>query len=105
MTVLNQNQGRTTRPDEPEIVSLAWQCLESSPHFHHHCQTIRVERKGRRLVLSGEVPSFHLKQLAQEVLHRLDVAIDNQIVVVSAEGLSSERRDTFPKKSQTQKPR
>ncbi|MGE3776604.1 MAG: hypothetical protein AB7F89_05425 [Pirellulaceae bacterium] len=44
-----------------------------------------------RLVLEGRVPSFYLKQVLQTLLRDLDCIehIDNQVVVVSATGLST----------------
>ncbi len=85
------------KPDEPAIVSLAHQCLESHFHFRHHCQTICIKWTGDRLVLSGQLPSFHLKQLAQEALRGLDVTVVNQIEVVCSNGLSSSQGATLPK--------
>lgn len=69
-----------------ELVAPARQCLESHSHFHHHCQTIRVDFEGPQLVLSGRLPSFYLKQQAQEALRRFGVPIENRIEVISCQG-------------------
>lgn len=47
-----------------------------------------------KLTLSGCVPSFHLKQMLQELLRNIDGVKDiaNDVDVVSSSGLSSERR-------------
>ena len=79
----------TDQPEEPSIVALAQQCLASNATFHHHCQTIRSQWIDNCLVLNGQLPSFHLKQLVQEALRGLHVTIVNQIEVVCSDGLSS----------------
>lgn len=94
MNPSSQENERTTsgRAEGSSIVVLAQQHLESHPHFHHRSQLIRVEWVDQHLVLSGCVPSFHLKQLAQEAVRVLNVPIVNQIEVVCADGLSSTPR-------------
>jgi hypothetical protein len=82
-------QSTADRPAGLDIASLVRKRLESHPTFQQHCQTIRTEWIDDRLVLSGQLPSFHLKQLAQEALSGLGVTIDNQIEVVRSDGLSS----------------
>ena len=99
VTARTQRPERDTegRTGEPAIVSLARQRLESHPHFHHHCETVRivwVEKQG--LVMSGRLPSFHLKQLAQEALRGLNVTVINRIEVVCPDGLSSVQQATRP---------
>jgi hypothetical protein len=73
------------------MVSRAYQQLESHPSFHHHCQTVRIMCIEGRLVLTGQLPSFYLKQLLQEALRGLEAPIDNQIDVVCSDGVSSTR--------------
>ena len=83
----HDQQRKTAVPvDGSVIVSLARQTLESHPHFHHRSQLIRVEWVEQNLVLSGRVPSFYLKQLAQEAMRGLEVTVINQIDVVCSDG-------------------
>lgn len=62
---------------------LALATLESHPHFRGRSRWIRIRYRNRCLHLSGRLPSYFLKQLAQESLRQLDGVdmIDNQIVV------------------------
>ena len=92
----DHEQQQVGQVDAAAIASLASQRLESHPHFHHHCQTIHIEWIDNHLVLSGRLPSFHLKQLAQEAPSGMDVLIDNQIDVVCCDGLSSSRESQRP---------
>ena len=91
---------RTTKfgLEESAIVSLARRCLDSHPHFHQRCQTIGIEWIDDRLVLTGQLPSFYLKQLAQEAVRELEVAVVNQIEVVCCDGLSSSQPAARPGK-------
>lgn len=54
---------------ECEFQRRAQTTLRSSPI--HALREIRVEREGERLVLSGSVATFYLKQLAQEAIRGL----------------------------------
>lgn len=51
-----------------------------------------------QLMLRGQVPSFHLKQMLQEYLRGIDGVerIVNDVEVDSAWGLSSMRKEAFP---------
>ena len=62
---------------------LALATLESHPHFRGRSQLIRMRYRNHCLYLSGKLPSYFLKQIAQEALRQLDGvdSIDNQIVV------------------------
>ena len=61
--------------------------LDQHPHFRGRSQFVGVELVDGTLVLTGQLPSFHLKQLAQEALRALaDVRINNQINVASPLG-------------------
>ncbi len=93
------------KPAEVAIVSAARQRLELHPHFHRHCQTLQIEWVRERLVLSGRLPSFYLKQLAQEALKGLHVKIVNHIDVICGEGLSSTPRTLKPEQARPRKPR
>ena len=59
--------------------------LEQHPHFSGRCQFLRVEVSDRVLRLAGYLPSFFLKQLAQEAVRDLDGIdeIENHIIVGS----------------------
>lgn len=76
-----------------DLVALARQLMQAHPHFHHRLNSIHIQCNGQRLELTGRLPSFHLKQVAQEALSKLPVVIDNQIDVVSCNGLSSSGHD------------
>lgn len=66
--------------------------VERHPHFHGRTATIHAERQSDKLVLTGRLPSFYLKQLLQEAVRSVDgiSRIDNRIDVVSCNHLSSE---------------
>lgn len=86
-------QKSVVQAEASRIIAAAHQRLESHPQFHRHCQTIRIDLKDNHLVLTGCLPSFYLKQLAQEALRGLAGPIDNQIDVLRSNGLSSTRLD------------
>ncbi len=62
--------------------------LDRHPHFRGRGQWIRCRCRNGRLVLSGRLPSFYLKQVAQESLRMLDGVdhIENRIFVASPRG-------------------
>jgi hypothetical protein len=70
------------------LESQARLCLAQHPHFRAKSQLVSIRCEGRRLQLTGCLPSFFLKQLAQEALRDLAGIdhIDNQIVVASPWG-------------------
>lgn len=78
-----------------EAVHDARELLEQHTHFHGHAREITVEIMGERLILSGQLPSFYLKQLLQECLRNLDGVseIDNRVDVVCCDGLSGSPRE------------
>ena len=75
--------------------------LEQHPHFHGRSRHVHCKCSGKRLVLSGKVPTYFLKQLAQESLRDLVgfIHIDNRITVASPIG---EVSGTEKSSSQTQ---
>ncbi|MCA9149975.1 MAG: hypothetical protein KDA92_11770 [Planctomycetales bacterium] len=83
---------RTVEHDQADMVALAQRKLQSHPQFHWHCQTIHIDLEGELLVLTGQLPSFYLKQLAQEALRGITPTVINRIDVVSCDGLSSTRQ-------------
>ena len=55
--------------------------LAEQPHLRSRANKINVELRDDGLVLNGDLPSYFLKQLAQETLRPLGLAISNQIHV------------------------
>lgn len=55
--------------------------LDRSPHLTGH--TLHIEMRPGRIVLRGIVPSYYQKQVAQEVVRRVDGVerVDNQLEV------------------------
>lgn len=78
------------------VENKAEQLLEEHPHFHGRSEHVRCVCLNNRLVLQGKVPSFYLKQLAQEALRGLAdvIRIDNQITVASPTGVITEHSFT-----------
>jgi hypothetical protein len=60
-------------------------------HFRGRLEMFQFVQCEDVLVVRGAVPSFYLKQVLQSVLKCLESVrrIDNQVVVVSCDGLSS----------------
>jgi hypothetical protein len=71
----------------------ARQYLESHPHFRGRCSGVCIAQEGRKLFLTGRLPTFYLKQLVQEALRHVPgvQAIYNHIDVVNPHGMSSAR--------------
>jgi hypothetical protein len=84
---------RPTTPARTDLTAVAKQCLESHPHFRGRLKAVSISQKGRDLFITGQLPTFYLKQMVQETLRHVPGVqyIDNQIDVVSAEGVSSVR--------------
>jgi hypothetical protein len=74
-----------------DLVAQARSLVESNPCFFPRASHFEFELAGDVLVVRGLLPSFHLKQLLQNVLAKLDgvVRVDNRVSVVSCAGLSS----------------
>jgi osmotically-inducible protein OsmY len=72
---------QTTRQDT--IRELAERCLSSNPYLA--LKNISCELLDGVLVLRGCLPSYYLKQIAQEAVASLEgvAAVDNQIQVVA----------------------
>jgi hypothetical protein len=73
----------------------ARQRLEFHPHFRGRELGITIRSENSVLILSGKVPTFYLKQLAQEVLRDQLQVIQNDIEVVCCGGLSSAYSSTL----------
>jgi hypothetical protein len=70
---------------------LARAALDAHTHFHHRADLFVVRDLGDALVIGGSVPSFYLRQVLQTALQTVvgPRRIDNQVAVVSSDGLSS----------------
>jgi hypothetical protein len=66
------------------MVLLIREWLEEHPHFRGRTRLLKIESIGGSVVVSGRLPSYHLKQLLQEAIKMVpDVEeIDNQVEVV-----------------------
>jgi osmotically-inducible protein OsmY len=76
-----------------DLSTVARQYLESHPHFRGRSNGVSIAQEGRDLCLSGRLPTFYLKQLVQEAVRHVPGVqnVINQIDVVSASGVSSDR--------------
>lgn len=82
-----RNSQRTTQ----QIKRRAAELLELHPHFRGRGGFVQFQCVGNRLILNGCLPSYYLKQLAQEAIRPMAAVIDqlqieNQIVVASPVG-------------------
>jgi osmotically-inducible protein OsmY len=57
--------------------------LEDHPHFRGRTHLLKIEAIGRSIVLSGRLPTYHLKQLLQEAVKATPgvAHIDNRVDV------------------------
>jgi osmotically-inducible protein OsmY len=67
---------------EKSLVHIVLSALEKSPYFVR--RRPHVEEKSGHVVIRGTVPTFFLKQMAQETLRRIDGVeqIENQLQVL-----------------------
>ena len=74
----------------PTVARLAIRRLEQHHHFRGRAHTIDVTFDSGTLILSGRLPSFHLKQLLQEALREVEGVqrIENRVDVVCYNGTS-----------------
>jgi osmotically-inducible protein OsmY len=84
---------RPTAPVRNDLCIIARQYLESHPHFRGRASGVSIAYDGRNLFLTGRLPTFYLKQMVQEAVRHVPGvhSIVNQIDVVSASGVSSDR--------------
>ena len=87
-------QGERNAASPREISQTARSLLARHSHFRGRVESFEFVVEGRMLLVRGSVPSFYLKQVLQTVLKQVTgiQRIDNQVDVVSADGLSSVRR-------------
>lgn len=85
-------QPGTSASERANLIDSARVQLENHPHFRGRLESLSINQRGRTLYLSGQLPTFYLKQLVQEILRRLPGVngIRNEIVVVSPYGISSD---------------
>ena len=89
---------RNSRPNDSEshsaqgIKSRVRRVVDQHPHFRGRTETIHVQEHEGKLVLTGKLPSFYLKQLLQDAVCTVDgiSRVENRINVVSCNNLSSE---------------
>ncbi len=67
----------------PRFVAQATSMLAAQPRLRFKNRQIIVELLDEGLVLKGKLPSFFLKQVAQETLRPLGLPISNRILVQS----------------------
>jgi osmotically-inducible protein OsmY len=67
--------------------------LNCHPHFRGRINDVTIEQQGHTLFLTGQLPSFYLKQLVQEAVRHVPGVeqVRNLIDVVNCEGVSSVR--------------
>ena len=83
--------------DTRSVEQQAEQLLHRHPHFHGRTRWVKVfyDAAQRSVRLEGCLPSFYLKQLAQEALRELDGIdrIDNRISILGRAGRYLMNRD------------
>ena len=81
---------------ERVIEKQATDILNSHSHFRGRSQWVQCRYRRGVLQLRGTLPNYHLKQLAQETLRRLDGVqqIDNRIIVASPLGFVDPMSET-----------
>lgn len=75
------------------LIAHARHCLNEHTHFRGRMKTISIDGDGDRLVVTGQLPSFYLKQLLQSALMQVDGVgdVENHVDVINCDGLSSEK--------------
>lgn len=86
--VLSPEVAPTAHNTPREIERKVNQLLEQQPHFRGRQFRLQCTCDDGNLYLSGKLPSYYFKQVAQEVVRRVEGAwnIFNEIVVTSPEG-------------------
>ena len=80
-----------TRACGRNVELLARAIVDAHSHFRHRAEQFEFHFEENVLIVRGVVPSFYLKQVLQSALRDLEgvLRVDNQVAVVSSEGLSS----------------
>jgi hypothetical protein len=79
-----------SKPRNMRIEQLAFDLVDTHSHFHRRASRFDFQCRDDVLIVRGQVPTFHLKQLLQSVLRELDgvCTLDYQVQVASSHGLS-----------------
>ncbi|QEG20409.1 BON domain-containing protein [Mariniblastus fucicola] len=80
------------RERDDELVARSQELLDGHPHFRCRYYQLEFRTQPGRLTISGRLPSFYLKQLAQELLRSLNIEIVNEIEVVDLEDSRSSKQ-------------
>ena len=82
LNLANAEPATSSQTPQPGLLELAEGCLRRNPY--RTLKNVACDCRDGVLVLRGCLPSYYLKQVAQEVVARLEgvQAIDNQIQVV-----------------------
>lgn len=87
-------EGETSEVDQQACIgtTVAERLSKECP-YRYYFKDIDVDFRGGVLILHGRVPTFYMKQILQTRLRDIDgvARIDNQVDVVSSNGLSSIR--------------
>jgi hypothetical protein len=77
----------------PDTACRAREVVAKSAHFRGRINNLHFVERGDALIVQGAVPSFYLKQILQELVKGVSGVgrVDNQVDVMSTEGLSSIR--------------
>ena len=77
--------GTNTLGESTATENRAAELLEAHPHFRGRGRWVQCRFSDRRLYLTGKVPSYYLKQLAQEAVRDLEDVdlVVNRIEVVN----------------------
>ena len=67
--------------DAIEVTRLARSTLKAHPHFRKQHAKFKFQWHEEQLLLTGSLPSFHLKQLSQQAFRSLGISILNAIEV------------------------
>ena len=93
MSTLTRKRKQQPFAKRTKIEQLARKQLDGDCHFHHRVTGFQFEYREGVLTVRGRVPSFYLRQILERVLLRVKGvrSIDNQVDVISCDGLSSVR--------------
>ena len=80
--------------DGAQVEREARRIICSQPHLRGRAATIHVECQDGKLLLTGQLPSFYLKQVLQEALRSIEgvTEVHNGIDVTRTVGVQGQRR-------------
>jgi hypothetical protein len=84
---------KEVRPGNADLRRAAYEMVDKHCHFHGRAGGFQFVQQDDVLIVRGQVPSYYLKQVLQTALKDVDGIrwVDNQVDVVSCNGLSSSR--------------